>query len=110
EPEEYDETVMGIKYQELVERIKAKHEPIAGLFFTGIGLRLQYRDACIAERVMMHFARQGIPCLCIHDSFIVQKPYANELERVMREVALEEIGVELPIKGPEQCSPLGVGV
>jgi hypothetical protein len=109
EPEEYDETVMGMRFQELTERIMAKHEPIARYFFTGTGLRLQYRDASIAEKVMMHFAKQDIPCLCIHDSFIVQRRYANELETVMKEVALEELGVELPIKGSEQCVYLGVG-
>lgn len=109
EPKGFDEAVMGMTFDELIERIKAKHQPIAGHFFTGAGLRLQYRDSCIAEKVMMRFAKKNVACLCIHDSFIVQRRYAGELERVMREVALEEIGVELPIKGLEQCVSLGVG-
>jgi hypothetical protein len=109
EPTGFDEAAMGMTFDVLIERIKAKHEPIARHFFTGIGLRLQYRDAGIAEKVMMHFARQGIPCLCIHDSFIVHRRYAGELEHVMREVALEEIGMELPIKGPEHCAYLVIG-
>jgi hypothetical protein len=95
---EYDETVMGMTFDELQDRIKARHKPIAGFFFTGAGLRLQYRDSCIAERVMMHFARQDIPCLSVHDSFIVQRRHAKELEVVMREIAREQIGATIPIK------------
>jgi hypothetical protein len=101
EPDDYDAQAMGMTFDQLQQRIKAKHEPIAGFFFTGAGLRLQYRDSRIAERVMMHFARQGIPCLSIHDSFIVQERYARELETVMRETAREEVGLEIPVKGSE---------
>jgi hypothetical protein len=109
-------------FDQLQERIKAKHEPIAIFFFTGAGLRLQYRDSCIAEKVMMHFAKQGMPCLSVHDSFIVQERYARELEAVMRETAREEVGVELPVKrsdlasfgvnardGIEGCFDAGIG-
>jgi hypothetical protein len=98
QPDDYDAAAMGMMFDELQERIKAKHEPIAKFFCTGAGLRLQYRDSCMAERIMMHFARQGILCLSVHDSFIVQRRYADELEAVMRQVALEEIGVDIPIK------------
>jgi hypothetical protein len=104
QPDDYDTEAMGMTFDQLQERIKAKHEPIAIFFFTGAGLRLQYRDSCIAEKVMMHFAKQGIPCLSIHDSFIVQERYARELEAVMRETAREEVGVELPVKRSDLAS------
>jgi hypothetical protein len=109
EPRGFHEARMGMTFDELIERIKAKHEPIAGSFFTGAGLRLQYRDSCIAEKVMMRFTKKNVACLCIHDSFIVQRRYAGELERVMRAVSLEQIGVDLPIKGLEQCVSPGDG-
>jgi hypothetical protein len=48
-----------------------------------VGLRLQRLDADIAEQVMLHFARQDIPCLGIHDSFIVPQRHEGELRETM---------------------------
>ena len=40
-----------------------KHEPIKDSFFCGMGNKLQYEDSQIAEKVMLHFAKQDIPSL-----------------------------------------------
>ena len=37
-----------------------------------------YTDSCIAEHVMGHFIKMGVPILCVHDSFVV--PYDQVLE------------------------------
>src|SRR5262249_50698021 len=52
-------------------------------FYTGYGVHLQYLDSQVAEKVMLHFAKRGIPVLPIHDSFIVHHGYKNELMEVM---------------------------
>lgn len=52
---------------------------------TCIGLELQVVDSEIALEIMYHFADRGILCIGIHDSFIVQEAYEDELNRVMKE-------------------------
>jgi hypothetical protein len=43
---------------------------------------------------MLHFARQDIACLGIHDSFLVQARHGDELRAVMLEVYRQQIGYE----------------
>jgi hypothetical protein len=50
---------------------------------TGIGLRLQNRDATICARVQRRLRTAGIPCLSVHDSFIVPASARSELNTVM---------------------------
>lgn len=47
--------------------------------------QFQYFDSQIAEYVLNTLTDQGIPCLCIHDSFIVQKRYEQELREAMND-------------------------
>lgn len=63
--------------------LKLSHKDIAEYFYTEIGLKLMHLDSKIALDVLRHFTDQGIPCLAIHDSFIVQKEYEAELRTVM---------------------------
>ncbi len=54
----------------LIEAVKARHVLVADYFHSGIGLRLQRKDADIAEQVMLSLLKDGIIALPIHDSFI----------------------------------------
>jgi hypothetical protein len=67
------------------EAFAKKHAPIAHYFTSGKGIDLQYWDSVLAEYIMIHFAQQGIPCLPVHDSFIIDFRYENELIQVMKE-------------------------
>jgi hypothetical protein len=67
----------------LIEAIKARHQPIAGYFHSGIGVVLQNRDARMAEYTMMELLDRGIPSLPIHDSFIVEDRHQDDLLEVM---------------------------
>ena len=40
-------------------------------------------DSQIAERVMLKLLAKGIPCLPVHDSFIVDRESTKELRQVM---------------------------
>ena len=67
-PEGFDSSGLAMTLAEFQDLIRAKHEPIAKYFRTGFGLKAQFIDSQIAERVLLHFAAHNIPCLPIHDS------------------------------------------
>ncbi len=77
----------GIKVKDLVLAFQESHDPISRYFYSAggfpIGLELQYLDSQIALRVIDSFNRKSIPVLSIHDSFIVQSKYRDELHRIM---------------------------
>jgi hypothetical protein len=94
------------KARELVDALKKKHAPIANLFGTGAGLRAQYLDSQIAERVMLTLAQEGIAALPVHDSFIVQTRHAERLNAVMHEAFKHVTGGACKLKAEEH--PPGV--
>jgi hypothetical protein len=72
----------------MMEKFIEAHQPIAHYFFKGkiTGMKIMNKDSKIALDVLNHFGKQKIPILCIHDSFIVQEQYRDELENVMKRV------------------------
>ena len=56
-------------------------------------------DAKIALNIAFHFINQGIPCLPVHDSFLVQVRYESELRRVMLDTYKKHAnGFTIPIQ------------
>lgn len=90
---------IGTTAAELVKRFKKAHPEIAKYFGTAIGLELMRQDARIALEVVKQFTSRDIPLLAIHDSFIVQKRWEDELRKVMT-AAFKKYsgGFECPIK------------
>lgn len=86
---------------ELIDAFVEKHAPIQEYFFSNSGIRLQNIDARIAELVILHFTRLGVPVLCVHDSFVISADQAEELKNIMSQsfltVAQE---LELPVFNP----------
>ena len=72
-----------LDFKPIIAAAKQYHTPIADCFGSGIGIKLQNYDARIAVNVVSHFTAKGVPCLPIHDSFIVEKRYKQELKDVM---------------------------
>jgi hypothetical protein len=70
----------------LIEAFREAHKPISSYFCTGkdTGLRIMNLDSKIALEVVNHFAKKGIPILPVHDSFIVQEQYREELREIMQ--------------------------
>ena len=83
-PTNINKDQIGISWTDLKERILADHKPITDLFFKGLGNQLQLEDNCIAESVMLQFAKINAPALLIHDNFIMHHGYGGELEEAMR--------------------------
>ncbi len=67
----------------LLDAILMKHEVIKQYFYTGYGVRLQFLESKIAEKIMLTLGAQNIGCLCIHDSFIVSKDSEEILQNLM---------------------------
>jgi|TARA_B110000259_G_C13916835_1_gene363225 uncharacterized phage-associated protein len=53
-------------------------------------------DSDIAEKVLVHFAKQGVAILPLHDSFLMHNGYETWLEPIMKS-AFEEIVGASPI-------------
>ena len=74
-----------ISFRDLLVAIERRHRPIREWFRSGKGTELQWVDSKVAESVMAYFVGRGIPCLPIHDSFVVPSSARNQLESAMRE-------------------------
>lgn len=81
----------------ITDQLRKSHAPIAHHFFSGVGNRLMYIDSGTAEEVMLHFARKGIACLPVYDSFIVSAMHAEECWDVMRHAYSWRFGQEIPV-------------
>ncbi|MBU1626036.1 hypothetical protein KKB18_01575 [bacterium] len=72
--------------EEFAEKFKNAHAAIEDGFRIGSdGLKLQFIDSFILQRIMERLARKGIVALGMHDSCIVDKRYKCELELTMIE-------------------------
>jgi hypothetical protein len=60
-----------------------RHKPIAKFFGTDAGMWLMRIDSNIAVFILHDFAKQCIPCLCCHDSFIVPEVHQDLLIQLM---------------------------
>jgi hypothetical protein len=91
----------GWTWRQLLDAVREKHRPIAQYFGTGEGIRLQRRDADIAESVMLTMMREGHLVLPIHDSFVVENGRENRLREVMVDAYTRHIGHNIEIEDNE---------
>jgi len=100
-PDGIELDAIGMSWRELKEAILNAHKPIKDYFFKGIGNRLQFEDSCIAESVMLHFAKMDAPALPIHDSFVMHHGFGTygELEEAMRRAFYERFNKDIKVKG-----------
>jgi len=81
------------KARHLMEAFRKAHPKIAHRFCTGdVGMKLMNKDSKIALDIVQHFTNQGIPILCVHDSFIVQEQHQDELENMMLQTYKKHTG------------------
>ena len=86
------------KIPALIGKYKVNHQPISAYFNSNMGLRIQYADSCLAEKIMRKLFSKNITTLPVHDSFIVQKRHDDELQRVMSDEFEAAFGVRPGIK------------
>lgn len=89
---------IAVNYQELralLDGLKIKHRAIAHRFGSDAGIRLQRTDSDIAVAICLRMARQGVPCVPVHDSFIVPAARLADLEQAMLEEAVRVTGLAI---------------
>ncbi len=91
----------GWTWQQILEAVREKHRPISQHFGTGVGVRLQRRDADIAESVMLTMKAEGTLVLPIHDSFVVEEGRQNRLRDVMIAAYNARLGRDILIDSDE---------
>ncbi len=65
--------------EQVTAMIEAKHAAIAEAFGSGVGIRLQRKDSDLALSITTSLMEKGIVALPIHDSFIVESTYKDQL-------------------------------
>jgi hypothetical protein len=86
----------GLEFSAILPLARARHQKIAHRFGPGTGLKLMNLDGQLALAILSHFARRGVPCLSVHDSFIVPAHVQAELKAVMLGRYQKELGF-LPV-------------
>ena len=85
----------------IINAFKISHKRIAHHFFNGkrTGMRIMNLDATIAVEIINSFAKQRKPILAIHDSFIVQEEFRDELNQTMQQTYRKHTGgFRCPVK------------
>lgn len=70
-------------FRDLLIAVEQHHQPIKEWFRSGRGVELQWLDSKIASSVMGFCVNHDIPCLPIHDSFIVPSSARKQLLHAM---------------------------
>jgi len=79
----FDYTDKSIKA--CIEKFCEIHKPIVRFLNTGQWGYLQYKDSQITSHILIRMVKEGIPCLPIHDSYIVPLQHEDLLHEVMIE-------------------------
>ncbi|MBK6895671.1 MAG: hypothetical protein IPH06_03645 [Alphaproteobacteria bacterium] len=85
-PSDFNEDEVGINWSNFQKMMMEKHQALTDrdYFMKGYGLNIQFLDSQLTEKVLIYFANKNIPCLPIHDSFIVCKDNELELSNIMK--------------------------
>ena len=100
----------GKTWKQLRDLILEKHEPIRNKFFCGEGNKLQYEDSQIAELVMLHFSKQDIAILPVHDSFVIQRSLQSWLVEAMSKAFSQHYDVPIDIRDGAKFLAMDIGM
>ena len=75
----------------LIDRFIKHNSRIKNKLFTGMGIKLQYRDSIIANNILKEYTAKKILVLCVHDSFIIEDQYDKQLKRAMSKYYYNEM-------------------
>ena len=73
------------KWRAFYEAFQHYHEKVWPFFFQESWRRYSFWDSQVCEYVLDTLTTQNIPCLSVHDSFIVEQHHKKSLEVVMKE-------------------------
>ena len=82
-----------------LELLKEKHAPIKDYIASGMGLKLQYYDSCVIEKLIGYAVRMNMPVLTVHDSVICEAKNADLIRDKMygyfTDVIREKMGLSI---------------
>ena len=81
----------------VLDAFAERHPHLADDLCADRGIRLMNVDSQIASYVINRLTQEGIPVLCIHDSFIVDYGRAGYLKQVMDKATREVIGCRVAV-------------
>ena len=81
----------AMSVSQLRKIIEKSYPEIAEWFGRERGLDLQYIDSCISNHILLTLAYRDVPCLPIHDSYIVEKKHVNLLQSAMTQAYSQEV-------------------
>ena len=93
--------LLGKTWKQVEAAVIAVFQPIAEHFYNDTGSRLQRIDSDIAQEVLLHFAQHPdgrVPCLPVHDSFLIHHGYEQELKDIMDKMYERKLGFSIKIK------------
>ena len=99
---------LGITQNDLLQRIIKLHKPLERYLYSGIGVKLQYLDSQIAERVILRLLRINEVCLPIHDSFIVRVEATLALVSAMKQEFFALFKQEIDMKAVFDFGPMNI--
>ena len=99
---------LGITQNDLLQRIIKLHKPLERYLYSGIGVKLQYLDSQIAERVILRLLRINEVCLPIHDSFIVRVEATLDLVSAMKQEFFALFKQEVDMKAVFDFGPMNI--
>lgn len=90
----------------LLEEFLNENPSIAHYLCADKGVELMAIDGNITSRLIEHFTNKNIPILTVHDSYIVEFEYEDELIRVMNDACEKELGITgFKIKSEKKVTP-----
>ena len=93
--------LVGKTWKQVEAAVIEIFQPIAEHFYNDTGARLQRIDSDIAQEVLLHFAQHPdgkVPCLPVHDSFLIHHGYEQELKDIMDKIYERKLGFPIKIK------------
>jgi len=88
----------GYSLEEIYDLLLERHTAIRPLLNNpATGLKLQRMDSDIAFNIIDEMMNQGIPCLPVHDSFIVPSQHEKLLEETMKAKYKERMGFDIRV-------------
>ena len=71
--------------QRALECLLDAHPVLEDFLFKNLSTSLQYEDSQIALEIMSDLKAQDIPCIPVHESFVVKRKYQSRLQQIMLE-------------------------
>jgi hypothetical protein len=77
----------------ITQSILSFHQPIAHLFYSGVGLKVLFRESEITISILTRLKGMGIVALPIHDALIVEQDHQEVVKQVMLSTFKELTGI-----------------